>query len=100
MTSILFVMLKSPHENANLELVDDLGKDSKKAALLFEDAVYYAVDKKQGKHLADHVDEVFVMADDLAARGFKGKASGQFKEIDYGEAVDIIMERYDRTITI
>jgi sulfur relay protein TusB/DsrH len=100
MTSILFLMLKSPHENVNLELVDELGKDTKKAALLLEDAVYYAVDKKQGKHLADHVDEVFVMADDLAARGFKGKASGRFKEIDYPEAVEIIMERYDRTITI
>jgi len=100
MTSILFVMLKSPHENVNLELVDELGKDGKKAALLFEDAVYYAVDKKQGKHLSEHVDEIFVMADDLAARGFKGKATGKFKEIDYHEAVDVIMERYDRTITI
>lgn len=100
MTSILFVMLKSPHENVNLELVDELGKDSKKAALLFEDAVYYAVDKKQGKHLSEHVDEIYVMTDDLTARGFKGKATGKFKEIDYHEAVDVIMERYDRTITI
>jgi sulfur relay protein TusB/DsrH len=100
MTSILFVMLKSPHENVNLELVDELGKGSKKAALLFEDSVYYAVDKDKGKHLSEHVDEIFVMADDLAARGFKGKAKGKFKEIDYQEAVDVIMERYDRTITI
>jgi len=100
MPSILFVMLKSPHENVNLELVDGLGKGCKRAALLFEDAVYYAVDKKQGKHLSEHVDDVFVMADDLAARGFKGKAEGKFKEIDYGEAVDVVMERYDRTITI
>lgn len=100
MTSLLFVMLKSPHENVNLELVDELGKGSRKAALLFEDAVYYAVDKKQGKHLSDHVDEIYVMADDLAARGFKGKATGKFKEIDYPEAVEVIMEKYDRTITI
>lgn len=100
MPSILFVMLKSPHENVNLELVDELGKECKRAALLFEDAVYYAVDKKQGKHLSEHVDEIFVMKDDLAARGFRGKATGKFKEIDYDEAVDVIMERYDRTVTI
>lgn len=100
MASILFVMLKSPHENVNLELVDELGEGSRKAALLFEDAVYYAVNEKQRKHLAEHVDEVFVMKDDLAARGFKGRASGIYKEIDYGEAVDLIMEKYDRTVTI
>ena len=100
MPSILFVMLKSPHENVNLELVDDLGKNSKKAALLFEDAVYYAVDKKNGKHLSEHVDEIYVMEDDLAARGFKGHAAGKFQSIDYDQAVDLIMEKYDRTVTI
>lgn len=100
MASILFILLKSPHENVNLELIDDLGKGVHKAALLFEDAVYYAVDKKHSKHLADHVDEVFVMQDDLAARGFKGKAHEKYKEIDYGTAVELIMERFDRTITL
>lgn len=100
MSSLLFIMLKSPHENVNLELVEELGKGSKRGALLFEDAVYYAVDPKQGKHLSEHVDEIYVMADDLAARGFKGKATGKFKEIDYSKAVDVIMEEYDRTITI
>ncbi len=100
MTSILFVMFKSPHENVNLELVDELGKDSKKGALLFEDAVYYAVDKKQGKHLSEHVDEIFVMSDDITARGFRCEPKGKFKEIDYPEAVDLIMEKFDRTITI
>jgi len=100
MASVLFIMMKSPHENVNLELVDDLGKDVHKAALLFEDAVYYAVDKKHCKHLADHVDEVYVMKDDLAARGFQGKSHEKYKEVDYGMAVDLIMERFDRTITI
>ena len=99
MASILFVMLKSPHENPNLELVKDLGGQSKKAAMLFEDAVYYAVDKKASKHLSEQVDEVFVISDDLAARGFDCSIGGKFKAIDYGQAVDLIMQ-YDRTITL
>ncbi len=99
MASILFVLLKSPHENINLELTFDLGGHSKKAALLFEDAVYYAADKKASKHLAEHVDEVYVIADDLAARGFSCDVGGKFKTVDYGEAVDLIMQ-YDRTITL
>jgi sulfur relay protein TusB/DsrH len=99
MASILFVMLKSPHENVNLELTSDLGGQSKKAAILFEDAVYYAVDKKAAKHLADHVDEVFVISDDLAARGFACDPDVKFKVVDYGQAVDLIMQ-YDRTITV
>jgi sulfur relay protein TusB/DsrH len=99
MPSILFVMLKSPHENVNLELASDIGGQSKKAVLLFEDAVYYAADKKASKHLSQHVDEVFVIADDLAARGFDCDVGGKFKTIDYGQAVDLIMQ-YDRTITL
>ena len=99
MPSILFVMLKSPHENPNLDLASDLGGQSKKAAMLFEDAVYYAVDKKASKHLSEHVDEVFVISDDLAARGFDCDIGGKFKVIDYGQAVDLIMQ-FDRTITL
>jgi sulfur relay protein TusB/DsrH len=93
-------MIKSPHENANIDLVEQLGKGVKKAAILFEDAVYYAVDKGQRERLSELVDEIYVMTDDLAARGFQGRAEGKFKEITYEEAVDVIMERYDRTITI
>jgi sulfur relay protein TusB/DsrH len=99
MASILFVMLKSPHENVNLELTSGLGGQSRKAAILFEDAVYYAMDEKASKHLSEHVDDVFVISDDLAARGFDCQAGGKFKTIDYGQAVDLIMH-YDRTVTL
>lgn len=99
MATILFVLLKSPHENINLELTSDLSGQSKKAAILFEDAVYYAVDKKASKHLAEHVDQVFVIQDDLVARGFECDLEGKFKMIDYGQAVDLIMQ-YERTITL
>jgi len=98
--SVLFILTKSPHESTGLELIPAIGADSKKGAMLFEDAVYFAVDKKASKHLSELADEVFVLKDDLAARGFKGCATGKFQEIDYHQAVDVIMERYDRSVTI
>ena len=100
MSSVLFIMTRSPHESTGLELIPDIGGSDKKGVMLFEDAVYFAVDKKAGKHLSEHADEVFVLKDDLAARGFKGCATGKFQEIDYQQAADVIMERYDRSVTI
>ena len=101
MPSILFLLFKSPHEfGTSLDMIDKIAGDGERAAMLFEDAAYYAVDKKQGKRLLDSAKEVFVMSDDLQAKGFGGKAMPGFKEIDYPEAVELIMERFDQTITL
>jgi sulfur relay protein TusB/DsrH len=101
MPSILFLMFKSPHEfSSSLELIDKIAGDSQRAAILFEDAAYYAVDQKQGAKLLRSAKEVFVMSDDLTAKGFGGKAMSGFKEIEYPEAVELIMEKFDQTITL
>ncbi|MGD0818182.1 MAG: sulfurtransferase complex subunit TusB [Methanomassiliicoccales archaeon] len=101
MPSILFLLFKSPHEfGTSLEMIDKIAGDRKRAAILFEDAVYYAVDHQQGRRLLESAMEVFVMSDDLKARGFGGKVMTGFKEIEYPEAVDLIMERFDKTITL
>ena len=101
MPSILFLLFKSPHEfEASLDLIDKIAGDEKRAAILFEDAAYYAVDQKQGQKLLRSATEVFVMSDDLQAKGFGGKAMPGFKEIEYPEAVELIMEQFDQTITL
>ena len=100
MTSVLFIMTKSPHESTGLELLPSLAGESERGVMLFEDAVYFAADQKSAKHLLEHVQEAFVLKDDLEARGFGGCATGKFREIDYHQAVEVIMERYDRTITV
>jgi sulfur relay protein TusB/DsrH len=95
------MLLKSPHEfGEGTHLLRQVRGKRKGAAILFEDATLYAVDPKRSKSLLESVDHVFVMKDDLAARGFGGKALPGFKEIDYPEAVDLIMEQYDQTITL
>ena len=101
MSSVLFLLLKSPHEfGEGTHLLRQVRGQRKGAVLLFEDASLFAVDAKRSQTLLDSVDQAYVMKDDLAARGFAGKALPGFKEIDYSEAVDLIMERYDQTITL
>ena len=101
MPSILFLLFKSPHEfSSSLDLIDKIAGDEKRAAILFEDAAYYAVDRKNGRKLLERAKEVFVMSDDLQAKGFGGKGMPGFKEIEYPEAVELIMEKFDQTITL
>jgi sulfur relay protein TusB/DsrH len=101
LASILFLLFKSPHEfGTSLDMIDKIAGDEERAAILFEDAAYYAVDQKNGARLLRSAKEVFVMCDDLQAKGFGGKAMSGFKEIGYPEAVELIMERFDKTITL
>ncbi|MFA5312135.1 MAG: sulfurtransferase complex subunit TusB [Methanomassiliicoccales archaeon] len=100
MRSKLFILLKSPHEFTGMDMMRNIADGDRSGVILFEDAAYYAVDDKRGSDLLSIVKEAYVMADDLAARGFEGKAAPGFRAITYLEAVELIMEKYDQTITL
>ncbi|QLH74450.1 MAG: sulfurtransferase complex subunit TusB [Methanomassiliicoccales archaeon] len=100
MPSKLFILLKGPHEFTGLEMMKHIAGDERSGVILFEDAAYFAVDKKRSAELLKVVNEAYVMADDLAARGFEGKANAGYRPITYHEAVDLIMEKFDQTITL
>jgi sulfur relay protein TusB/DsrH len=93
-------LLKAPHEYHDLDTVAALGGEDKIGIILFEDAVMYPIYKDKRDEIVDVADEIYVMADDLEARGFKGKAGRGFQEIDYPRAIDLIMQEYDQTITL
>ena len=99
MRSKLFISLKSPHEFSGLEMMREAAKGSKSALLLFEDAVIFAANAKMGKELLTVVQEVYIIRDDWEARGLP-MAVPEFKIVDYPEAVELIMERYEQTITV
>jgi sulfur relay protein TusB/DsrH len=99
MKSKLFITLKSPHEFGGLELMRESAKGAKSALLLFEDAVIFAANAKRGKELLSAVQDVYVIKDDWEARGLP-LAVPEFKIVDYPEAVELIMERYEQTITV
>ena len=100
MPSKLFIMLKSPQEYRSLDVIAALGGEDQIGVLLFQDAVLFPLCGDLRDELLDVADEVYVMSDDLEARGFKGQAGPGFREIDYHEAVDLIMDEYDLTITV
>ena len=100
MASTLFILLKAPYEYHDLDAVAALGGEDKIGILLFEDATLYPIIKDKRDEIVDVADEIYVMSDDLEARGFKGKAGPGFQEIDYPRAVDLIMQDYDQTITL
>ncbi|MDW5563019.1 MAG: sulfurtransferase complex subunit TusB [Methanomassiliicoccus sp.] len=100
MSSTLFILLKSPHEYHDLDAVAALGGDDRIGVLLFEDATLFTVLADRREEIVDVADEVYVMEDDLEARGFKGRAGKGFEVINYPRAVDLIMNEYDQTITL
>jgi len=100
MASKLFILLKSPREFAGVDILKEISHNDRSGVILFEDAAYYSVDKEKSKELLGSVDEAFVLSDDIAARGFEGLTLPGYEVIDYGKAVDLIMERYDQTITL
>lgn len=100
MSSTLFILLKSPHEYHDLDAVAALGGDDRIGILLFEDATLFPIYEDRRVEILDVADEIYVMEDDLEARGFKGKAGKDFQVIDYLRAVDLIMKEYDQTITL
>ncbi len=100
MPSKLFILLKSPTEYPELDLLGALGGDDRIGVILFEDAVLFSVFEDKGEELLSTVDHAYVMSDDLEARGFKGKAAKGFEVIDYPRAIDLIMDEYDLSLTI
>ncbi|MBN1110440.1 MAG: sulfurtransferase complex subunit TusB [Methanomassiliicoccales archaeon] len=99
MRSKLFILLKSPHDFDSLDLMVSIGEGAPTAALLFEDAVLFAANEKKGLELLSVVNQVYMIKDDWEARGLP-LVMTSFKMIDYPEAVDLIMEKYEQTITL
>jgi len=92
-------MLRGPQEICDLDLIEEMG-GTRRGILLFEDAVYFSVIKEKAERLMSMVDEVYVISDDLQARGMADRRVEGVKEVDYHGAVDLIMDEYELTVTV
>ncbi|MDY6965980.1 MAG: sulfurtransferase complex subunit TusB [Halobacteriota archaeon] len=99
MRSIAFVILKYPSEGDPTALIKTLAGGAKISVILLEDGVYWAVMSDKQERLQECKAEIFAASDDLIARGFDEPVSG-VKVVDYEKIVEIIMEEYDRVITL
>lgn len=98
MTSILFLLLKSPHEYCDLGLIGKISGEAPRSVVLLNDASLFAVNKEAVDRLSPWVDDIYVMQDDLEARGLP--MQGDAIAIDYGRLVDLIMDDFDQTVTM
>ena len=100
MVKTAFMTLKSPQEHDLIEMVGRLTDRDEAHVILFEDAVYTALDPRWAGRLAEVSAEVLVAKDDLEARGFSGSDLKTGKAAEYEDIVDMIMERTERTVTL
>ena len=95
-----FIVIRSPQELDPTHLMHRVASRDEASVVLFEDAVYNALRKGPAERLAKAANEVLVAADDLEARGFTPKDLKVGKAVPYGDIVDCIMERTERTVTV
>jgi len=100
MAKTAFIALRSPNE---IDLAHAIGRFSAKAdaaLILFEDGVLHAVHPSASGSISAAAGEILVSREDLEARGFSPSELKAGKAAEYGEIVDCIMERTERTVSV
>jgi sulfur relay protein TusB/DsrH len=100
MASTLFLLLKAPNEYHSLDTIAAIGGEDHIGVVLFEDATYFPFYPEKKEEILSVADEVYLMRDDLEARGFLDRVGKGFQVIDYPLLVDLIMQGYEQTITL
>ena len=100
MATLLFTLVKSPFEKNEMHTMTAIARDQKRGVMLFEDAVYYATNESTRKDLLSKQFSIFAIEEELKARGFEQFAAKGLEVIDYDTAVDIIMEQYDKVVSL
>ena len=93
---MLFVVNKV--RPGTFELIRVLGGEDEKAVLLVQDAVYYATPPMMEKFKGMGVEEVYVARDGAETRNLK--VSHDCSTVDYEEMAALIMEEYDKVLSI
>jgi sulfur relay protein TusB/DsrH len=100
MPKVLFTLLKSPFEKDEIPTMDTLGGNNEKGVLLFEDAVYYATIELIRKNLLSKNYSIYAIKEELDARGYEKFSAQGIEIIDYGTAIDIIIEKFDKVVSL
>ena len=100
MPKVLFTLLKSPFEKNEIRTMEAISGDHERGVMLLEDAVYYATSERIREELLSKNFSVFVIDEELKARGYEGLDFEGIEVIDYDSAVEIIMERCDKVVSL
>ena len=97
---IAYLVLKSPHEQSPAHMIGRFSRREDSTAILLEDGIYHSIEANASKDLGNATIEVLVSREDLYARGFSEDDLKLGRTASYGDIVDCIMERAERTITL
>ncbi|MEM4264449.1 MAG: DsrH/TusB family sulfur metabolism protein [Thermoplasmata archaeon] len=97
---IAYLVLKSPHEQNPAQMIGRFSPREDSIAVLVEDGVYHAIEEDAAESIGSVANEVLVSGEDLIARGFSESDLKLGKVASYGDIVECIMERTERTITV
>jgi len=100
MVRTVFLALRSPQEQDPSEMIRRFANREEAYLVLVEDAVYNALDPRRAEGLKEAAHEVYVVKDDLAAKGFSEADLKAGKVTDYEGIVELIMEETERTVTL
>ncbi len=95
-----FVILKSPQEQDPTHSMRRVAEPAESSAILLEDGVYQALLAGAAEKLGKAAADVLVSRDDLEARGFGPADLRIGRAAEYGDIVDCIMERTERSVTV
>jgi sulfur relay protein TusB/DsrH len=93
---MLFLLNKTQPDT--YELIQLLGGEEEKEALLVEDAVFYGTEFLLPKLQAAGVERVYAAEDSVQERSVA--LSPECEVIDYDRIVDLIMEEHDKVVCI
>jgi len=93
--SYLCVFRRSPHETEWETFLQ--GLSGGKGALLIEDGTYFLKPPTVFKGLSDECEKIYALERDLEARGLS--APEGVEVVDFSEAIDLIMDKYDKMIS-
>jgi sulfur relay protein TusB/DsrH len=99
MPKVLFTLVRSPFEMDEIHTMDTIAQENERGVLLFEDAVYYAAVKDKREELISKDYSIYAIKEELDARGYDQFSAEGVELIGYDEAVDIIMERYEKVVS-
>ena len=100
MSQIIFTLLKSPFEKNELENMNVIAGNNDKGVVLFQDAIYYATVDRLRNELLEHNFKIYAIEDELDARGYGSFSEEGVDKIGYTEAVELIMEKNDKVISL
>mgnify|MGYP001481470066 CR=1 FL=1 len=93
---MLFLLNKTQPDT--LSLIRLLGGEKDKAILLIGDATFYATSSTIQKFKEIGVEQIYAAEEDIAERNIE--LCGDYEAVDYDRIVSLIMEEYEKVVSI